>query len=289
MSLERYVEAILGAKDAGLPVLLGLEVDFVPATIEAVLEVLEPYPFDLLIGSVHWIDGWWFDRRHSIHEWERRGHRRVYEQYFALETQLASSGVVDVLAHSDRVKYLGHRLPEEPADMYERLVTAGEAAWPWRCRLRAGHPAAEVPGPTLLGCAGRSIGHDQAGWDMTRWRALPASPASPHGLNRRGVSLVPIEWGTRPRGQWIPAWRSLTETHGTRGPRRFTATRRPPAPPGGIAGRGARTLADALAPRRKPPGLRFSRRQDGDDSPHLVRRRVPTDAAHLSRFVSRTK
>ena len=177
MSLERYVEAIVSAKDAGMPVLLGLEVDFVPDTIEAVLEVLEPYPWDVLIGSVHWIDGWWFDRRHSIEEWDRRGPRRVYEQYFELETLLASTGTVDVLAHVDRVKYLGQRLPEHPIDLYRDLVEAavrsGVAVEVSSAGLR--HPIAEVyPAPALLEMcrsAGLDItlasdGHrpDQAGW-----------------------------------------------------------------------------------------------------------------------------
>ena len=44
LSLEAYVAAVLEARDAGLPVLLGLEVDFFPETIEAVLDFLEPYP-----------------------------------------------------------------------------------------------------------------------------------------------------------------------------------------------------------------------------------------------------
>jgi len=208
MSLERYVEAIVGAKDAGLPVLLGLEVDFVPDTIEAVLEVLAPYPFDLLIGSVHWIDGWWFDRRHSIDEWERRGHRGVYEQYFSLETQLAASGTVDVLAHPDRVKYLGHRLPEEPVDLYRGLVDAaagsGVAVEVSSAGLR--HPAAEVyPAPTLLAMcrsAGLDItfasdGHrpDQAGWghDQVVQAARGAGFTHTARFRARRRSLVAIE------------------------------------------------------------------------------------------------
>lgn len=57
LSLERYVDVLLRAKDRGLPVLLGLEVDFFPDTIATVLEFLRRYPFDLLIGSIHWIGG----------------------------------------------------------------------------------------------------------------------------------------------------------------------------------------------------------------------------------------
>lgn len=122
LSLERFVDVILEAKDAGMPVLLGVEVDFFPETIEDVVAFLEPYPVDVLVGSVHWIGGFGFDKGHSREEWERRGHRSVYEQYFALASKLAASGLVDVIAHPDRVKMKGIRLPSEPMDLYESLV-----------------------------------------------------------------------------------------------------------------------------------------------------------------------
>ncbi|HAX82462.1 MAG TPA: hypothetical protein DCY40_07850 [Actinobacteria bacterium] len=153
MSLERYVEAITRAKEAGLPVLLGLEVDFVPGTVDAVLDLLAPYPWDMLIGSVHWIDGWWFDRRHSIEEWEKRGTDRVYEEYFALEAELALSGSVDVLAHVDRVKFLDLRPEAEPLHLYRQLVDAAQRSGVAIEVSSAGlrHPVAEIyPGPRLL-------------------------------------------------------------------------------------------------------------------------------------------
>ena len=124
LSLERYVEAVVEAKDRGLPVLLGLEVDFFPDTIDAVLELLAPYPFDFLVGSVHWIGAWGVDLPDQVHEFERRGHRKAYEDYFALETELAASGAVDVLAHSDVVKKRGVQLADMPMDLYETLAEA---------------------------------------------------------------------------------------------------------------------------------------------------------------------
>ena len=210
MSLERYVTAILRAKDAGLPVLLGLEVDFVPGTADAVAELLAPYPFDVLVGSVHWIDGWWYDRRHSAEEWEHRGARRVYEQYFALEAELARSGTVDVLAHVDRVKYLGHRPSQEPIDLYGELVEAarhsGVAVEVSSAGLR--HPVGEIyPAPTLLAMcrsAGLDItfasdGHrpDQAGWGhrAVRGAVLEAGFTHTARFSARRRDLVPLrDW-----------------------------------------------------------------------------------------------
>jgi histidinol-phosphatase (PHP family) len=124
MSLDTYVEQIVDAKDRGLPVLLGLEVDFFPDTIDKVLDLLAPYPWDLLIGSVHWIGGWSVDHEISVAEFERRGLRKSYEDYFAVVCDLARSGSVDVLAHVDVVKKNGHVLDAHPVDLYEQVVAA---------------------------------------------------------------------------------------------------------------------------------------------------------------------
>lgn len=128
LSLDAYVTAVEDAKGRGLAVLLGLEVDFFPETIEAVLELLSPYPWDFLIGSVHWIGGWAIDSSAAGFEWDHRGIERGYDQYFALETQLAASGAVDVLAHVDLPKKYGHRLPTEPLHHYEAVVAAAVAS-----------------------------------------------------------------------------------------------------------------------------------------------------------------
>lgn len=128
LSLESYVEAVTSAKDRGLPVLLGLEVDFFPDTIGAVLDLIEPYPWDFLIGSVHWIGGWAIDSSSSVFGWERKGLEWTWNAYFDLAVELAGSGVVDVLAHIDLPKKYGMRLPEEPLEEYDRVVSAAAAS-----------------------------------------------------------------------------------------------------------------------------------------------------------------
>jgi len=127
LSLEAYVAAVIAARDRGLPVLLGLEVDYFPETIDAVLEFLDPYPWDFLIGSVHWIGPWSVDHKGADFEFDVRGVRAGYEEYFALEAQLAASGAVDSLAHSDVVKKHGRVLPEPPLELYGPVVAAAAA------------------------------------------------------------------------------------------------------------------------------------------------------------------
>ena len=49
------------AKDAGLPVVIGMEVDYYPGRMDEVSTLLADYPFDVLLGSVHWLGAWRFD------------------------------------------------------------------------------------------------------------------------------------------------------------------------------------------------------------------------------------
>jgi histidinol-phosphatase (PHP family) len=125
--LDDYVGAVLAARGRGLPVLLGLEIDFFPETIGAVLDLIAPYPWDLLLGAVHWIGGFAIDHDGLDFEFARRGTDRVFEEYFAIETALAASGSVDVLAHADKVKRNGLR-PGIPLDGWHEEVARAAAA-----------------------------------------------------------------------------------------------------------------------------------------------------------------
>lgn len=128
LRLDTYVNTILEAKDRGMPVRLGLEVDFFSDTIDAVLSMLEGIPFDFLVGSVHWVDGWGVDDGRASYEFDRRGIARSYDDYFSAAIDLAKSGAVDILGHIDVVKKHGHRPSDEPVAQYEDLAAAAAAS-----------------------------------------------------------------------------------------------------------------------------------------------------------------
>jgi histidinol-phosphatase (PHP family) len=100
--LDAYVDAVLEAQGQGLPVKLGLEVDYVGERQDELAALLEPYPWDYLIGSVHWIGGLAVDQWPGI--WAELTVNEVWARYFAALAELAASGHVDVLAHPDLVK-----------------------------------------------------------------------------------------------------------------------------------------------------------------------------------------
>lgn len=183
LSIEAYVAAVVDAKDRGLPVKLGLEVDFFPETIDSVMEFLSPYPWDFLIGAVHWVGGWSVDYGVSAHEFERRGVRQAYEDYFGLKTKLAKSGLVDVLAHVDVVKRYGHVPPTPPIDLYAEVVAAAVASGTAVELSSAGlhKPIGETyPSPSLL-----AMFH-QAGVPIT----LASDAHAPHECGRDSDLLI---------------------------------------------------------------------------------------------------
>src|SRR6266511_2067700 len=105
--LERYVEAIVQARGRGLPVKLGLEVDYVPGREEETREILEPYPWDYLLGSVHFIDGFGVDGEPQLVD--AVGVEEAWARYFSVLGDAARSGLFDSLSHPDLVKIFGQR------------------------------------------------------------------------------------------------------------------------------------------------------------------------------------
>ena len=59
-SIDEYIRFIKRVKDIKYPVKVkfGLEVCYIPETVDLLAEILHKYDFDFLTGSVHWIDGW---------------------------------------------------------------------------------------------------------------------------------------------------------------------------------------------------------------------------------------
>ena len=101
-------DLVVEAKRRGLPVKLGLEVDWLPDRADELAEILAPYPWDYLLGSVHWIGGLAVDSHPGL--WEQHSPAEVWALYGRELTAAARSGHFDVLAHPDLVKIFGDRV-----------------------------------------------------------------------------------------------------------------------------------------------------------------------------------
>jgi len=101
-------------------------VDFYRGRMHEVADLLAGYPFDVLLGSVHWLGTWRFDDLSdpvSMAQWSTRKVDTAWTDYVSAIEELAASGVCDVLAHPDLVKVAGHR-PQHPEECWDRLTEA---------------------------------------------------------------------------------------------------------------------------------------------------------------------
>jgi histidinol-phosphatase (PHP family) len=128
--LDEYVALCEAAKRAGLPVVTGLEVDYYRGQMDEVAGLLDGYPFDVLLGSVHWIGAWQFDAVDTaahMAEWDARDVDACWAAYTACMEELAATEACDVLAHPDLIKVAG-RIPDAPEEWWDRIAEAAAEA-----------------------------------------------------------------------------------------------------------------------------------------------------------------
>ena len=123
--LEDYCNAIRDAKSRGLPVKLALELEWLPGREDELAEIMRPYPWDFLLGSVHLLDGEAVDVDPGV--WGRLSVDEVWRRYFAELGELAHSGLADVLAHPDLVKVFGRRPARETVEACHEEASAAIA------------------------------------------------------------------------------------------------------------------------------------------------------------------
>lgn len=123
-SLDEYVTLAQLAKDEGLPVKIGLEVDYYKDQMDDVAALLAQYPFDVLIGSVHWLGTWHLDDYESpvdYHEWTIRDIDECWKNYATALDELCGARAVDVLAHPDLIKVAGF-IPNAPGEYWDAMA-----------------------------------------------------------------------------------------------------------------------------------------------------------------------
>ena len=117
--LDAYCDALVEAKSRGLPVKLGLEVDYVRGREEETSTLLEPYPWDYLIGSVHFIGDHGIDGPPPLVD--AVGPEETWRRYEAELTAAARSRLFDTLGHPDVVKMFGPTLEWAWTDLIPAL------------------------------------------------------------------------------------------------------------------------------------------------------------------------
>ncbi|MBI5310040.1 MAG: histidinol-phosphatase HisJ family protein [Actinobacteria bacterium] len=106
---------------------LGIEMDWVPGRADLVAELIDEHEWDYVIGSVHFLERAALDWEDYDVWRENRTPEQIWTEYFATLADSARSGLFDVIAHPDLVKYWGARRPLPDGDLrrfYEPAVQA---------------------------------------------------------------------------------------------------------------------------------------------------------------------
>ncbi len=98
---ERKIRSLKKEFKSQITILLGYEVDYLPGHMDR--RVLEA-DVDYLIGSVHFLDKWGFDNPEFIKEYEEKDIDEVWKTYFEAVSQMAQSGLFDIVGHIDLIK-----------------------------------------------------------------------------------------------------------------------------------------------------------------------------------------
>ena len=129
--LPGYVEEVLALREefrGRIDVLLGIEADYAEGHEEALRELLAPWEWDVVLGSVHFVAGGWIDAPGAGARHEREGSAKLWGEYYRLLAKAAGSGLFDVMTHFDLPKKFGHRLPAGCEAAEEAAVEAARAA-----------------------------------------------------------------------------------------------------------------------------------------------------------------
>ncbi|MDP1512136.1 histidinol-phosphatase HisJ [Paenibacillus sp. CMAA1739] len=121
--LPRYVEECLDLKErykGQIDIRVGLEGDYIEGWEREIESIIHAYPWDYVIGSVHFLGEWDVTDFRQVHHWEGKNVLEVYRSYYDAVSKAAATGLYDIMGHLDVIKRFGyHPKPEEEEELRE--------------------------------------------------------------------------------------------------------------------------------------------------------------------------
>ncbi len=121
--MDEYMSMIMKARNEGHNVKFGIELDYIPGREKGLEQFIKDYPFDYVIGSVHWLGDFGFDLLEMKDQWNGRDLKATYDEYFGILSRMVETELFDFVGHADVIKVFGH-IPDDEAfleDWYQRL------------------------------------------------------------------------------------------------------------------------------------------------------------------------
>ncbi|WP_044895711.1 histidinol phosphate phosphatase domain-containing protein [Bacillus alveayuensis] len=106
----------------GVRLKLGIEADFFPGCEEDLSNILAPYHWDYVIGSVHFYNGWGFDNPDTKDYFNKYDLKALYDRHFQVVEEAISSKLFDIVAHLDNLKVFGFRPNENDLRVYYQKI-----------------------------------------------------------------------------------------------------------------------------------------------------------------------
>ncbi|NMO97197.1 histidinol-phosphatase HisJ [Paenibacillus lemnae] len=129
--LPRYVEECLLLKErykGQIEIRMGLEGDYIEGYEMEIEKIIQDYPWDYVIGSVHFLGKWDITDYRQTHGWEDREPIAVYRRYYDAVQKAAETGLYDIMGHLDVIKRFGFKPGPEHADEVIHLENTALAA-----------------------------------------------------------------------------------------------------------------------------------------------------------------
>lgn len=124
--LSTYFAVIEQVKKMDLPieVKFGLEVCYAPEDKDFLREILNEYPYDYLIGSIHSIDGLLYDMPAFSREilWDKQDTNAIYRRYYEIMEDMICSDLFTQIGHPDQLKIFHYEPTYDLSPTYERIA-----------------------------------------------------------------------------------------------------------------------------------------------------------------------
>ncbi len=118
--LELFSRELMSLRDeyrSQIAVKFGGECDYIPGQEDLIRRMLGNYPFDYVIGSVHFLKEWAFDHPKFTEPYHRVDLLEIYTWYFRTACDAAKTGFFDIIGHCDVIKKFGFR----PSQAFDHL------------------------------------------------------------------------------------------------------------------------------------------------------------------------
>lgn len=123
--LPKYVEEAFELKEkykGQIDVRVGLEGDYIEGYEEKIEQIVTAWPWDYVIGSVHFLGTWDITDYRQQHEWEGRDRYAVHAAYYEAVEKAAATGFYDYIGHFDVIKRFGFLPEQDTFDLQKKAL-----------------------------------------------------------------------------------------------------------------------------------------------------------------------